>query len=283
VTDAQVVLGRIRAEQFLGGQMAIDALRAGEAVDRLAKQLGLSRERAAAGVVRVANANMERAIRAVSIERGHDPRDYTLVAFGGGGGLHACEMAAELGIRTVLVPRFAETLSALGMLMADNVRDYAAGVLGAKTFEREFVRLEKRAAKELPGAALERRADVRYAGQSYELTVKWGESFHEEHRRVYGYSDEARAVEVVTLRVRARRAVARPVPPPIRRERGERGRRRLFVDGRMREVRVLERAQVSARANAGPALVLDYGTTTLVPAGWTMALDGAGNLVMRRR
>ena len=283
VTDAQVVLGRIRAEQFLGGQMAIHAERAEAAVDRLARQLGLSREKAAAGVVRVANANMERAIRAVSIERGHDPREYALAAFGGGGGLHACEMAVELGIRTVLVPRFAEALSALGMLMADNVRDYAAGVLGRTDFEARFAALERRAAKELPGAALERRADLRYAGQSYELTVGWGESFHEEHKRVYGYADESRIVEVVTLRVRARKNTAKPVMPPMQWRRGSAGTRQVFVDGRAREIPVLRREQVGTKSRRGPALVLDYGTTTLVPSGWAVQTDRVGNLVVRRR
>ena len=116
---------------------------------------------------------MERAIRLVSVERGHDPRDFALVAFGGCGGLHACEIAQELGIRTVLVPEYAGALSALGMLLASRVRDYAAGVLNRSDFEREFVRLERTARKELPGAELIRSADIRYAGQSYELTVPW--------------------------------------------------------------------------------------------------------------
>src|SRR6202044_4256466 len=98
---------------------------------------------AAAGILRVANANMERAIRVVSVERGHDPRDFALVAFGGCGGLHACEIAHELGIKTVLVPEHAGALSALGMLLASHVRDYAAGVLNSTDFEREFVRLER--------------------------------------------------------------------------------------------------------------------------------------------
>jgi len=282
VTDAQVVLGRIRAEQFLGGQMSIDAWRSHVVVDRIANELGLTREKAAAGVVRVANANMERAIRAVSIERGHDPRDYALLAFGGGGGLHACEMAAELGMTTVVVPRFAEALSALGMLMADNVRDYAAGVLGRTDFEAKFAALEKRAAKELPGATLERRADVRYAGQSYELIVPWGESFHKEHKRVYGYADDSRPIEVVTVRVRARKSVNKPMMPALERERGTSGVRRLYVDGSMREIPVMSRAQVGTKPHAGPALILDYGTTTLVPSGWSVQIDKIGNLVIRR-
>ncbi len=130
VTDAHVVLGRISAAQLLGGAMAIDVERAGAAVDRVARTMKLDRIAAAAGILRVANANMERAIRVVSVERGYDPRDFALVAFGGSGGLHACEIARELGIETVIVPEYAGALSALGMLMADAVRDYAAGVLG---------------------------------------------------------------------------------------------------------------------------------------------------------
>ena len=130
VTDAHVVLGRISAAQLLGGAMSIDVERAGAAVDRIARTMKLDRIAAAAGILRVANANMERAIRVVSVERGYDPRDFALVAFGGSGGLHACEIARELGIRTVIVPEYAGALSALGMLMADAVRDYAAGALG---------------------------------------------------------------------------------------------------------------------------------------------------------
>ena len=115
------------------------------------RSCGITRVAAAEGILRVANANMERAIRLVSVERGHDPRDFALVAFGGCGGLHACEIARELGIRTVLVPEYAGALSALGMLLADRVRDYAAGVLNRPGIEREFERLERAARKELPG------------------------------------------------------------------------------------------------------------------------------------
>src|SRR5207237_6709072 len=135
VTDAHVVLGRISAAQLLGGAMAIDVERAGAAVDRIARTLKLDRIAAAAGILRVANANMERAIRQVSVERGEDPRDFPLVAFGGGGGLHACEIADELGIGTVIVPRMAGALSALGMLLADRTRDYSVGALGASDYE----------------------------------------------------------------------------------------------------------------------------------------------------
>src|ERR1700683_1381792 len=194
VTDAHVVLGRIARDQLIGGEMQLDTARAAAAIDGIAQQLGISRVRAAQGILRVANANMERAIRLVSVERGHDPRDFALVAFGGCGGLHACEIAQELGMRTVLVPEYAGALSALGMLLASQVRDHAAGVLNHPGIEREFQRLERVARKEVPNAALIRSADLRYAGQSYELTVPWhaqnpAEPFHREHQKIYGYAN----------------------------------------------------------------------------------------------
>jgi N-methylhydantoinase A/acetone carboxylase, beta subunit len=189
VTDANVVLGRIDPASFLGGTMRIDVERARTAVDAIASRLRLSRMAAAKGIVRIANANMERAIRVVSVERGHDPRDFTLVAFGGSGGLHACEIAENLGIQSVLVPKNAGVLSALGMVIADQVRDYAAGVLGSHEFEREYRKLEKLARKDLRRGTLERSMDVRYAGQSYELNVGTEEEFHLAHQKLYGYSD----------------------------------------------------------------------------------------------
>jgi N-methylhydantoinase A len=164
-------------------------------------------------------------------------------------------MAQELGIRTVIVPRMAGALSALGMLLADHTRDYSIGALGASDYETRFRRLEKQARKDMRGATLARFADVRYAGQSYELTIPWGASFHKEHHRVYGYSDPKRATQIVTLRVRATVSVERP----SLRFRGERP--------------ITQRRQ--------NRLVVDYGSTTLVPPGWTTRLDSAGSLILQ--
>lgn len=282
VTDAHVVLGRIAADQFLGGRMRLDAARAEAAVDRLAARLGMDRIRAAEGILRVANANMERAIRAVSIERGYDPREFALVAFGGCGGLHACGIAKELGMRAVLAPEAAGVLSAMGMLLAPRVRDYAAGVLGRTDIEERFRQLEGRAAAENGGARIDRFGDIRYAGQSYELTIPWrGEgttaAFHKEHAKVYGYADAGRAIEVVTIRVRAVKEVEKPVRRQTARRSGKPDTRRVFVDGRWRKIAVWRRAELP-RVVKGPALVLDYGSTVLVPAGWEMlaAENGVG-------
>lgn len=252
VTDAHVVLGRIIS--LLGGAMPLDTARAAAAVDAVAARLGLSRTKTAEGILRVANANMERAIRVVSVERGHDPREFALVAFGGCGGLHACEMAEDLGIRTVVVPRFAGVLSAVGMLMADRVRDYAAGVLGREDIEESYRALEKWARRDLRGAKLVRSVDVRYVGQSYELNVGDVSEFHGAHERVYGYADRGRALELVTVRVTA----VKPV-------------KRLQIGSGPKKKPV-----------AGPALLADYGSTTYVPGGWNARTDKVGNLVITR-
>ncbi len=287
VTDAHVVLGRIEARQLLGGGMSIDPGRAGTAVDRIAKRLRLDRDATAAGILRVANANMERAIRVVSVERGHDPRDFALVAFGGCGGLHACEIAEELGVGAVIVPELAGALSALGMLSADAVRDYAAGALGHRDIESLFATLERRARRESPAAQIERSADLRYQGQSYELNVGWSPRdpaapFHREHKKVYGYSNPDRQVEVVTIRVRARETVERPRLVRGPRKPGTPEKRRVYVGGSWHVVPAWKREQLGSTTLAGPALVLDYGSTTLIPAAWRFHVDSAGNLVTRR-
>jgi N-methylhydantoinase A len=271
VTDAHVVLGRIAPDQLLGGAMHLDAERAMRAVARIGESVGLDAVSAAAAVLRVANSNMERAIRMVSVERGEDPRDFPLVAFGGCGGLHACEIAAELGVTTVIIPRMAGALSALGMLLADRTRDYSIGALGANDHEARFRKLEKQARADVRGATLERFADVRYAGQSYELTIPWKGDFHKEHHRVYGYSDRKRPTQTVTLRVRATLRVERPSlrAPRIAEKLGER--RRVWIDGRWRTV---------GPSAHGPALIADYGSTTLVPAGWSIRRNASGSIIL---
>jgi N-methylhydantoinase A len=284
VTDAHVVLGRMEA--LLGGAMRIDPARAAAAVDRIARRLGLSREAAAAGILRVANANMERAIRVVSVERGHDPRDFALVAFGGCGGLHACEIGRELGIRTVLVPEQAGALSALGMLLADATRDYSAGVLGRANVAAAFAALEGLARRESPGAEIERSADLRYRGQSYELNVPWAHGdgavarFHLDHAKLYGYSHPGRDVEIVTIRVRARTRTAKPKLARGSYAAGRPQMRRVWADETWRRVHVWRRENIGARPQRGPALILDYGSTTLVPSGWRFRVDRAGNLII---
>jgi N-methylhydantoinase A/oxoprolinase/acetone carboxylase beta subunit len=184
VTDANLLLGRLDPAFFFGGRMALDLARATTAAEPLARELGLSVADLAEGVVRVANANMERAIRVVSVERGHDPRDFSLLAFGGAGGMHACEIAEALEMKTVIVPRQAGVLSALGMLVADVTKDYSASVLKRaseltpRDIDARFKPLLTRAATDLTAegftgtrAVSTRWIDVRYVGLSHEITL----------------------------------------------------------------------------------------------------------------
>ncbi len=209
VTDANLLLGRIEAESFTGSAIRLHAARTRDYATRTAREAGTSVEELARAVVRAANSRMERAIRAVSVQRGHDPRDYALICFGGAGALHACELADSLQIRRVVVPAHAGVLSALGMLLADCVRDYSASVLGASAGE-VLNRLALTAATDMrrQGFAdpdLIRTVDMRYEGQSYEISVpaERTDAFGEIHERRYGYRHPGRDAEVVTARVRA--------------------------------------------------------------------------------
>jgi len=284
VTDAHVVLGRIAAEQFLDGAMQLYPERSLTAVREVARAMGCSTVAAALGIVRIANANMERAIRVVSIERGEDPREFPLIAFGGCGGLHACEMAEELGLATVVVPEHASVLSALGMLLADRTRDYSAAVLGHAEPARSFEQLEAKARRDVPGAAVARFADLRYQGQSYELTVPWEEgdpaaAFHAAHHRVYGFSDATRAVEIVAVRLRATVRREKPVIRAQAKVKKEAVVRRVHTGGKWREIPAMDRDAVHGTV-AGPALISGYGSTVLLRAGWTARSSGSGNLLL---
>ncbi len=216
VTDADVVLGRILGDRFLGGGMTIEIDRAVRAVQPLAERMGRSLTDAALGIVRVAEANMAAAAAAVTSQRGHDPRRFALVSFGGAGGLHACNVAAALDVRRVVVPPYSGVLSALGMVVAPPVADvsrtvvHLAGELDDARLAAEFAALDDRAAGQLPDGATERYADVRFRGQSYELKVpvpvvslaSLSESFLAAYGQTYGPLPQGRSAEVVTLRVR---------------------------------------------------------------------------------
>lgn len=231
VTDANLVLGRLPADLFLGGQITLDPAQAISAMTRLGELMGLGPWQAALGVIDVINAHMERALRLVSVERGHDPRRFTLLSFGGAGGLHAADLARSLGIKTVLVPPLASTLSAFGMLAADVVKDYSLTVMlpGSTSgqelahifhtmAERGRLEIEQSDVNRLKSLAYEpeinRSIDIRYRGQSYELTVPFSETFLADfqrlHQKTYGYAMLGAEIELVNLRVR----VALPVIPP---------------------------------------------------------------------
>jgi len=251
ITDANLFLQRIDPEKFLSGRMRLDPDRAARYLERFARSQGVSARQMALAIIEVANANMERAMRAVSLERGHDPREFALVSFGGAGGLHACELAARLQISTVIVPRHAGVLSALGMLAADCIRDYSRSVLH-RPLEPAFVEMERRAASEFAGLGLTppicvRLLDLRYRGQSYEITLPYPErgQFDQEHQRLYGYHHEGREVEAVTARLRA--------------------------------ISLTDKIDFAAPSPA------ESFSSTYVPAGWQATEDPAGNLILRRR
>ncbi len=209
VTDANLFLGRIDPDKFLSGSMRLDVDRSTRYLERFAAKAGVSAAEMAQGIVDVANSNMERAIRKISVERGHDPRDFALLSFGGAGGQHACALAERLEIRTVIAPKQAGVLSALGMLTADFSRDFSASLAGPDV-GATFGQLERRATEELRGEGfedmlLERSVDLRYRGQSFEITLPWNErsNFDAAHERLYGYARRGRETEIVTARVKA--------------------------------------------------------------------------------
>lgn len=301
VTDANVVLGRLDAAHFLGGTMALATDAAEHALERLGSAMGKSAGEAAQGVVRIANANIERAIRRVSVERGYDPRDFTLVAFGGAGPLHACEVAEGLQIPRVLVPRTPGVLCALGLLVADVQLDFSQSLLNqpvaafAPALDR--LRAKARAALEHEGVAeadyvLTPALDARYRGQAYELLIPYAddpaaiaESFHAAHTAAYGHAFPERPVEVVTLRLQATAIVDKPKlePRPVRTNDGAEAvvgsAENLLVDGK--RVTWYDRAALMpGAAFSGPAVLFQMDCTTYVPPNWQARVDALENLIL---
>jgi N-methylhydantoinase A len=302
VTDAHVVLGRLGAASFLGGRFQVSPEASRTALGGLTGNASST----ARGVVAVANAHMQRALRVVSVERGFDPREFTLVAFGGAGPLHACDLAAGLSIRRVLVPRYPGVLSAFGMAFADATRDVSTAAVTAVPLEdealasldaglrQEFEELKGRLRQQLgPHFELEPSLDMRYGGQGYELTVDYPAgglraalaAFHLEHQQRFGHADAARPVEVVVLRARGR--VRRPTPAlePLPQAGPDPsaaliGHRSVAFD-RERDTPIFEREKLLAGNRIlGPALVAQMDSTALVSPGWTARVDESGNLLM---
>jgi N-methylhydantoinase A len=316
VTDALVVLGRIAGASLAGGTLPLDRAAAGAAMETLARALGArAPAEAAEGVLLVAEARIEAALRKVSVERGHDPREAALVAFGGAGGLHACPVAESLGCGVVLFPARAGVLSALGALGAASRRECSRSVLLAAeegaAIERTLGDLEREVRSRVPAGArravrIERRAEVRYRGQSHEISLRAGRGlaarFHREHARRFGFADPARAVEVVTLEARGSipgervfaGGAARATGAGRRGARGDRdgpraararaGVARVRHEGAWLSATVWDRGAMGAAAAVrGPAVVSESGATLWVPPGWSGRLGAGGTLILRRR
>jgi N-methylhydantoinase A len=311
VTDANLILGRLQPSKFLGGDFTLDLTRTRRLTQEWLKKQNskLALETFAAGVIRVINATMEKAIRVVSIERGRDPRHFALVAFGGAGGLHTCALAEALSIPHVIVPAFPGALSALGILASDIVKDYSrtvlwrvSGKIPQPQLAREFAALENTAAKDFrreswPGRPhYHRSVDLRYRGQGYELNLPLTRNlhadFHQEHNRRYGYTHPTREVELVTLRLRATLKSTHAhvgADAFVRPGRAKLGRLSSFkapvlFDGKKLETRIHSRdALRPGQKYPGPAIITEYSATTVIPPRARFHLDRAANLIVTIR
>ncbi|HJU31230.1 MAG TPA: hydantoinase/oxoprolinase family protein [Hyphomicrobiaceae bacterium] len=310
ITDANVALGRLGPDQPLGGEIALDRAAARTAIAGLAAQVGLAPVAMAEGILRIAAVSLAGAIKEISVMRGIDPRDFALLPFGGAGPLHAVDVADELGMRTVVVPPLPGNFSALGLLIADMRRDFvrtrvsAAAETSAEQVREALRALLRDGDAELAAAgfAPERRRhaaslDMRYAGQSFELSVPVAldvpdmgrivRAFHEVYAARYGAATH-RAVEIVSYRLAAWGLSDKPSLPGITAqarsmERAAAGTRAVVFGGEERPVNVFHRDRLPAgHVLAGPALIEESGSTTVVPPGWSAGLDTAGCLVLRR-
>jgi len=302
VTDANIVLGRLDAAYFLGGAMPLDTQDAYDAVEALARQMNMSVDAAAQGVIDVANANIDRAIRRVSVARGYDPREFTLVAFGGAGPLHACAIAERLEIPHVLIPRYPGVLCAFGLLMADVALEYTrpvmeranVGVVGQ--LRAALGEMAKQAQDDLLSEGVQEEAtqlnsflDMRYVGQAYELTVpflpggqKIIQRFHEAHERTYGHAMPEREVEIVNLRLQAVGVVEKPQFTNESQQRWST--LPLPREAPSEDVQVYDRAALKPDSYLyGRALVHQLDSTLYIPKNWYGMTDGYYNIILSQR
>ena len=314
VTDANLLLGRLRPAQFLGGRLPLDQERAERLLTGLAGQIGATARDTALGIIRVVNANMERAIRTISLERGYDPRRFTLAPFGGAGPMHSCELAAELGIPRVLLPPHPGILSALGVAIADVVKDYSRTVMlrgddmDRARLEEEFHGMESQARAELgreglpaEGMAGRRFLDARYVGQSFELTIDYpaagrrdnlrraiANSFYQAHLQRFGYADRGNAVEIVNLRLKLELAMPKPAIDPEPPGPADASAALLetaevvFREGPLPTALYDRELLRCGQRIDGPALLLQLDTTIVVPPGWGGSVDPWGNVILER-
>ncbi len=293
VTDANVVLGRLLPQSFLGGNMKLDKEAAIASVNSIASSLAMTVEQAALGIIDVVNDHMVRALRVMSVERGEDPKDFTLVSFGGAGGLHVCALAEELEMTKALVPVNAGVLSALGMLAAEASRERSRTInqrvkdSDAQGMEQAFAELVENARNELgeTGAQLivKLSVDVRYQGQSNALNLPWQglqnieQEFHRKHKDCYGHQLDI-DIELVNVRVRVveqRQLFELPVWQATQ----ELSRQQTLMPGINGPVSVINRAGLKvAQQIQGPALITEVSSTTWLAEGWNAEVDQVGNL-----
>ena len=282
VTDANFLLGRIEPDGFLGGGMRLDEARTREYLTRAKGKLPTP-EIFAEGIIRVVDANMVQALRKISVEQGHDPRDFVLVSFGGAGPLHSCALAKALRIPKVLIPLMPGALSAYGILISDVVKDSSRTVMltpGDARLANHFAELGEG----------ERSLDLRYSGQGYELNVPFTADYvaryHELHRQRYGYADTKRVVEIVNIRVRNIATTARVAEPaePIKSGDGAHAvtrSKQMYCDGAWQTGKVYARDRLDpGDAFLGPAVIVEYSATTFAEPNTRVTVDAFRNLVI---
>ena len=306
VTDANLFLGRISTEFFLGGRMRLKADRVSRYMDLLAKKLKMTSVRVAEGIIDIANANMASAIKVISVEKGFDVRDYTLVTFGGAGGLHACELAQSLSIKKILVPKNAGVLSALGMTVADIVKDYSRSILlkvrekGYSEILDLFKPLISKGMKDVlsegireSSVKVENSVDMRYVGQSHELTLPFKKSyiedFHKLHKKTYGHANTDYGIEVVNIRVRV---IGKTRKPSLRKKvkiapvKGQTVTRKTKCYFREKWLKAdiydRNRARTGSRIK-GPAVIVEDTSTTFLPPGYICNIDDYENLIIEEK
>ncbi|MBW1980616.1 MAG: hydantoinase/oxoprolinase family protein [Deltaproteobacteria bacterium] len=304
VTDANLYLGRLVPEHFLGGSMKLQEEKLQGFFQKLAKEAGLSELELAEGILAVANAAMEKAVRIMSVEKGYDPREFVFFSFGGAGGMHAPFLARLLSIPRVVVPQNPGILSALGMIMADVVKDYSHTIMRnqldstAEELAALFVDLEKRGLADLSregigaeNATLERYLDMRYQGQSHEIVVPFDddfiEGFHSLHEKTYGYRYEDRLVEIVNIRLRARGVPAKPKLQRVKKvheqppEAARLGERKVVFEQKVYETQIMARDRLlGGNRIPGPAILVEYSSTIVIPPFAEAAVDEYGNLLI---
>src|SRR5579872_777467 len=307
VTDANIVLGRLNSVALLGGDMPLDAKRSHAAIESLLPQLPeLDRDRLAAGIIELVDNEMAKILRIVSIERGYDPRTFTMMAFGGGGPLHACALAEALEVKRIVVPPSPGLFSAWGLLVADVRASYVRTIvaraeqLDPARVDAAFAEMERTGRDELAAQGIEPKAmvfirelEMRYLGQGYELAVPMTtlagaiDAFHEKHERTYGYASREDAVEVVAARLVAVGEVAKPnlsvvIPSEVEGERKSTRRQVYFAQKGWVDTPIYRREQLGRTSIDGPAIIEQYDSATLVAPFWTAAVDELGNLNLVR-
>ena len=305
VTDANLYLGRIDPSHFLGGHMPLHLDRVDKAIKNFAHRAELTPIRLAEGIVDVANAKMERAIRVISIERGFDLRDFAMVSFGGAGGLHACDLARNLGISTIIIPPNCGLLSAYGMILSDVVKDYSQTVLRKSTetnvfseLSHDFSELISRAKEDMlvegfeyDQVTFQQTMDVRYVGQSHELNIEFtpdfAESFHSIHNQRFGHAKHDMFIEIVSLRVRAvgktEDSVVMVQMLGLKSDEKPYSKDVIF-DGEIYPTSLYLRKNLDVGNKIdGPSVVIEPSATTLIPPDFAAEIDPYQNIIARRK